>query len=85
MVLQNLRDICKAIIKELILNYEQDEEFNKWSHETIIKAINFIKSKRTPEGTILQALIDYNYLISDDVCYSLGSRVKNINNAWVVL
>jgi hypothetical protein len=84
MVLQNIRDICKAVTKELIIRYKDEENFNKWSHETIIGIIGFIKPKKEKEGTILNALIDGGYLYCNEAIYGLGPRVKVEGTGWAV-
>jgi hypothetical protein len=70
--MQNMRDLCNNISKELIKT--GDTEFGIEQVKTIIE---FIKPKRQNTTVVLQSLVDFQYLkVKDDLgqLFSLGDR-----------
>lgn len=85
MVISNLRDLCKTIVKELIIRYEFEDTFNKWSFEQIKEAINFIKSKRQADTEVFETLIRWGYIQEDKGVFSLGTRARKLSIGWEVM
>ena len=73
MTLQNMRDICRAVIKELQNNFDDDE----YTESQVIKTIEFVKPRRTKTTEVLQFLVDFGFLYQKDTnreIYYIGRK-----------